>query len=120
MNLQHWNRLPGEVVESPCQDNQNLLGCFPVQLSVGSLLEQGGGLGDLQRSLPMPQFCESVITQWLNLYDALSLKLVAVNRNNTVKLQENDSPAFLAGRAVGTNSWDEQSSRLWLRKLGPE
>ena len=44
-------------------DIQDLPGHFSMQPTVGNLLEQGGGLDYLQRSLPIPtilQFCDSV------------------------------------------------------------
>ena len=62
-----WNRLPREVVESPSLEIfKTRLDTVLCSLLWVTLLRQGGGLGDPQRSLPTPNvlgFCEE--ERWL-------------------------------------------------------
>ncbi|PKU32332.1 hypothetical protein llap_17364 [Limosa lapponica baueri] len=59
-----WNKLPREVVESPSLEIlKTPLDAFLCNLLWVTLLWQGAGLDDLQRSLPTPtilSFCDSV------------------------------------------------------------
>jgi len=62
---EHWFRLPREVVDSPSLEIfQPRLAVVLCPLLWVTLLRQGVGLGDPQRSLPTPTmlgFCDSVI-----------------------------------------------------------
>jgi len=51
---EHWHRLPREVVESPLEIFQTCLDAVLYSLLWVTLLRQGVGLGDPQRSLPTP------------------------------------------------------------------
>lgn len=44
--MEHWNRLPGEVVDSPL-NTQDPSGLLPVQPATGCLFFRGVGLDDL-------------------------------------------------------------------------
>jgi len=63
---EHWNRLPGEAVESPSLEIfQTHVAAVLCSLLWVTLLGQGVGLGDPQRALPTPArlgFCDSVIS----------------------------------------------------------
>jgi len=63
-----WPRLPREAVESPSLEIfQTCLAAVLCSLLWVTLLGQGVGLGDPQRSLPTPTmlgFCDSVICAW--------------------------------------------------------
>jgi len=51
----HWNRLPREVVEPPSLEIfKTRLDAVLCSLLWVTLLQQGAGLGDPQRSLPTP------------------------------------------------------------------
>ena len=53
--MEHWNRLPREVVESPSLEIfKTRLDKVLCSLLWLTLLRQGVGLGDPQRSLPTP------------------------------------------------------------------
>ena len=45
--MEHWHRLPREVVESKIGDIQDPPGCLPLQPGLGSLLCRGIGLDSL-------------------------------------------------------------------------
>jgi len=53
--MEHWNRLPREVMDSPSLEILNsCLDAYPVQPAAGGLLCRGAELSDLQRFLPTP------------------------------------------------------------------
>jgi len=57
---EHWNRLPREVVDSPSLEIfKTRLDEFLCSLLWVTLLQQGLGLDDPQRSLPTLPFCDS-------------------------------------------------------------
>lgn len=62
---EHWNRLPRETGQSSSPKiSKNPPECFPVQTTVGNLLQQWVGLDDLRRSIA---FCGAILTPlWLS------------------------------------------------------
>jgi len=67
--MEPWHRLPREVVESPSLEISKLrLDAVLCSLLWVTLLWQGVGLGDPQRSLPTPNmlgFCDVVLRRFL-------------------------------------------------------
>jgi len=66
---QHWNRLPGEVVESLALEIFNIcMDTFLSNLLKGTCFSRGVGLDNLQRSFPTPRvlsFCDCVYERCL-------------------------------------------------------